>query len=76
MRYSKPTTNDFKAVELGCGAGANIPFFLSLGVKYYSVEASEVIVSQLHETYPELENKIIVGDFADTLPSWQVLFDI
>lgn len=46
MRHTKPTTNDFKVVELGCGAGANIPFFLSLGVEYYSIEASEIIVSR------------------------------
>ena len=77
MRHARPTTNDFKVIELGCGAGANIPFFLSLGVEYYSVEASEVIVSRLHKTYPELKNRIIVGDFTETLPSgeFDLIFD-
>lgn len=74
MRYAKPTTNDLKVVELGCGAGANIPFFLSLGVEYFSVEASEVIVSRLHRIYPELEKNIIVGDFTEILPSGE--FDL
>jgi len=26
MRYCKPTSNYFNVLELGCGAGANIPF--------------------------------------------------
>lgn len=77
MRHARPTTNDFRVVELGCGAGANIPFFQSLEVEYLSVEASEVIVSRLHKTYPELENKIILGDFTQTLPSgeFDLIFD-
>ena len=77
MRYARPSTNDFRVVELGCGAGANIPFFLSLGTEYYSVEASEVIVTRLHKTFPELENNIIVGDCAEKLPSgeFDLIFD-
>ena len=77
MRHARPTINDYKVVELGCGAGANIPFFLSLGVDYYSVEVSEVIVSRLHKTYPELKNRIILGDCTETLPSgeFDLIFD-
>ena len=77
MRHARPSTNHFKVVELGCGAGANIPFFLSLGVEYFSIEASEVIVSRLQKTYPELENNIILGDCTETLPKGQfdLIFD-
>lgn len=74
MRYAKPETQDFKVLELGCGAGANIPFFLSLGVEYSAIEASEVIVSRLHKKFPNLEEKIIAGDFTKELPSGQ--FDL
>jgi len=77
MRYSKPTTDDFKVLELGCGAGANIPFFVSMGVDYYSIEASDVIVSRLHKNFPELANKIFAGDFTKTLPNekFDLIFD-
>ena len=77
MRHARPTTNDFKVVELGCGAGANIPFFLSLGVEYYSVEASKVMVSRLHKKFPQLENNIIAGDCTETLPDgeFDLIFD-
>ena len=77
MRHARPAKDDFKVVELGCGAGANIPFFLSLGVEYYSVEASEVIVSRLHKKFPQLENNIIAGNCTETLPDgeFDLIFD-
>jgi len=50
-------------LELGCGAGANIPLFLALGIEYFAIEGSPTIVAQLHERYPELANQIVVGDF-------------
>ncbi len=69
MRHaSPPYRKGFKVLELGCGAGANIPFFASLGVSYFSVESSEVIVSQLHETYPQFCDSIVAGDFTRELP--------
>ncbi len=52
-----------RVLELGCGAGANIPFFQALGMDYYAVEGSQTIVSQLHERFPESKNSIAVGDF-------------
>jgi len=59
---------NFKVLELGCGAGANIPFFQTLGIDYYAIEGSHIIVNQLHRKYPNLENKINVGDFTIKQP--------
>ena len=67
-RYAKPTTDDFKVLEIGCGAGANIPFFKHLGVKYYAIDGSESIVKQLKESFPEYKNSIVVGDFTREIP--------
>lgn len=52
-----------RVLELGCGAGANIPLFLTLGMDYYAIEGSQTIVKQLHHHYPDLVDKIQVGDF-------------
>jgi len=69
MRFSKPTGPNFKVLELGCGAGANIPFFKSFDfVEYFSIEGSETIVKTLHEKFPELKNNIVVGDFTREIP--------
>lgn len=52
-----------KVLELGCGAGANIPFFLSLNSNYYAIEGSEHVVNMLRKKYPKLKRRIIHGDF-------------
>ncbi len=67
----------FKVLELGCGAGANIPFFISLGADYYAVEGSKVIVKKLHLQYPQFKKNIIVGDFTKDIPNekFDLIFD-
>ena len=36
-----------KVLELGCGAGANIPFFLSKKNQYFGIDKSEYIINFL-----------------------------
>ncbi len=69
-RHCKPliSSGSVKVLELGCGAGANIPLFLALGWDYYGVEGSPTIVSKLHQRYPDLVTKILVGDFTVSIP--------
>ena len=62
-------------LELGCGAGANIPFFKSLGIDYFAIDGSITIVEQLWNVFPELRKKIKVGDFTEKIP-WNRSFDI
>ncbi len=66
---NKPKNENFKVLELGCGAGANIPFFASLDADYYAIEGSEEIVKKLHKKYPQYKNNIIVGDFTKKIPN-------
>lgn len=50
-------------LEVGCGAGANIPLFLNLGFDFKAVEGSQSIVKNLHQRFPELIDSIVCGDF-------------
>lgn len=68
MRYARPSGPDYRVLELGCGAGANIPFFKSLGVHYCTIEGSSSIVERLWKLFPELKENIIIGDFTEDIP--------
>lgn len=52
-------------LELGCGQGANVEFFRSLGANFHSVEASAHCVALLKEEYPDCADSIRVGNFID-----------
>jgi len=73
MRH-RPQKRNFRVLELGCGAGANIPFFVSLEAEYFAVEGSSTIVENLHNRFPQLQNNISVGDFTESLPDLE--FDL
>jgi len=68
MRYARPQSREWRVLELGCGAGANIPFFQWLDVQYYAVEGSPTIVSQLVEKFPTLKERITTSDFTREIP--------
>ena len=55
-------------LELGCGAGANIPLFRTLQFDYFAIEGSATIVKRLVSRYPNLVNKIHIGDFSSKFP--------
>lgn len=69
-RYCKPliAAKRGRVLELGCGAGANIPLFLALGMDYYAIEGSPTIVAQLHHRYSQIAENIRVGDFTEDQP--------
>ncbi|MDO9162361.1 MAG: class I SAM-dependent methyltransferase [Methylococcaceae bacterium] len=64
-RHCKPiiSKGGGRILELGCGAGANIPLFRALGMEYFAIEGSPTIVKQLNQRYPDLVDNIMVGDF-------------
>lgn len=66
-------------LELGCGAGANIPFFESLGVNYYAIEGSSFEALKLQERFSANSKITIVeGDFTKGIPfdkKFQLIFD-
>ena len=75
MRFSKPGKSKIRVLELGCGSGANIPFFLSLNAEYFGIDGSKTTIRKLKKKNPMLKNNIIVGDFTKELP-FQKKFDL
>lgn len=68
MRYAKPKDNATRVLELGCGAGANIPFFLALGVDFYAIDGSQAIVEKLQDRFSDIRGKIAACDFTSEIP--------
>lgn len=67
-RYAKPLSEFNRVLELGCGAGPNIPFFLSLGADYRAIEGSQTIVATVRANFPELRDRVVAGDFTRDIP--------
>lgn len=64
-----------KLLELGFGAGANIPFFLSKPIKYYGVEGSKVIFSKVKKNYKKISKNLFNRDFRNNIFK-NIKFDI
>jgi len=62
-------------LELGCGVGANIPFFKFNGLDYHAIEGSETAVQMLHRQHPDLSNKVVCGDFTEGI-AFECQFDL
>lgn len=65
----------FRILELGCGVGANIPLFLSLGADYHAIEGSPTAIADILTRFPQLKEKVVRGDFTREVP-FQEKFDV
>lgn len=76
-RYAKPFSIETKILEIGFGAGANIPFFKALGVDYSGIDGSQAIHASVCSNYPELKEKLFRGDFLsyDFSDNYDVIID-
>lgn len=66
MRYCDHTKH-LKVLELGCGAGANIPFFKLINADYYAIEGSVTAVEMLRQKFPCYKSNIVCGDFTQDI---------
>lgn len=66
-RYAKSLTLNSNILELGCGAGANIPFFLSLDSNYHGIDGSKTAITNLKTRFPEIKDNLLIGDFTKKL---------
>ena len=67
-RFYKLKKSKFSVLELGCGSGPNIPFFLSLNAEYFGIDGSRIIINKLKKKYPKLKNNLFSGDFTHEIP--------
>ena len=64
-----------RVLELGCGAGANIPFFVKVEADYYAVEGSHTMVEHLNEVFKGNNVHIAQSDFTRDI-HWGGTFDL
>jgi len=75
MRYSQIKQKPCKILEVGCGAGANLPFFMSHSEQVFAVDGSATIIDKLRASYPSIAHNLQVADFCEALPFIQK-FDV
>ena len=68
IRFSKLKEKKFRVLELGCGSGSNIPFFLSFNAEYFGIDGSAIIINKLKKQYPKLKHNLFAGDFTHEIP--------
>src|SRR5687768_11597172 len=57
-----------RVLELGCGTGANAPFFLASGAAYHAIDGSATAVAVVNERFPMLRGAVVAGDFTRAFP--------
>jgi len=75
IRYASPKKKKMRVMELGCGAGANIPFFLDQNFKYYGVDGSKTMINKLKKKFPKIKDNLVVSDFTKQI-QFEEKFDL
>lgn len=68
MRFARPGATTLRVLELGAGAGANIPLFESINADYWAAEGSETAVRRLQQRFPQYAGQMIAVDFTREIP--------
>jgi SAM-dependent methyltransferase len=67
-RHARALNETSRVLEIGCGAGANIPFLLMTGAQYFAVEGSAAAAAKARDRFATLGAQIHTGDFIDDVP--------
>ena len=65
----------YKVLELGCGTGPNILYFLKLNMSYYGVDQSQEAIQISKKRFPKLRKRLKISDFTKKIP-FQEKFDL
>jgi len=58
-RYNpRASLRNQRVLELGCGVGANVPFFEVENALYYGIDISEVAVATVKKVFPNVANRV------------------
>jgi len=63
MHFAEPANEKLRVLEIGCGAGANIPLFDSLNADYYGIDGSATIIEKLKQAFPDKSHQLHACDF-------------
>jgi SAM-dependent methyltransferase len=75
-KFSNDIRPDLKVLEMGCGSGANIPFFEDINIDYHAIDGSSEIINLLNEKFINLN--IVCADFTKEIPfdqNFDIIFD-
>ena len=61
-KFLKKNKKTIKVLEVGCGVGANIPFFNNRNFDYYVFDVSKVAINYLKKKFPKLKNNLFILD--------------
>ena len=75
IKYSKINKKKIRVLELGCGTGPNIPFFISNNSEYFGLDGSTSVINQLKKKYPKIKNNLVACDFTHEIP-FRKTFDL
>lgn len=64
-RHLKKKNKKNKVLEIGCGFGANIPFFNKKNYDYYGFDLSSYAINFLKRKFPKLKKKLFVLDIEE-----------
>lgn len=65
-KFVKPKKN-IKVLEIGVGNGANIPFFISEGFKFYGIDSSNHVIKYLKKRFPQIKRNLYFGEFENNI---------
>lgn len=68
IHYAPKKKTLINVLELGSGAGANIPFFIKMNYNYFGIDGSETIINNLKKKFPKLKKNLVVCDFTKDIP--------